>query len=120
MKVIIAGSRTITHYEDVWDAVKDSGFGFTEVVSGGAKGVDQLGEQWAHEHGVPIVRFIPEWTKYGHAAGPMRNDKMARYAEALVAVWDGESRGTKNMIELATRYNLKVYVSKLIKEQTHE
>lgn len=115
MKVIIAGSRTITDYQDVWNAVKESRFGFTEVVSGGASGVDQLGERWAHEHGVPVKRFIPQWVKYGRGAGPRRNEEMARYADALVAVWDGKSNGTKNMIDVAKHYKLKVYVSELIK-----
>ena len=60
MKTIIAGSRDLTDYNLVKLAVEESGFEIAEVVSGGARGVDRLGERWAKEHGVPIKRFIPE------------------------------------------------------------
>jgi len=110
MKVIIAGSREITSMHYVNLAIQESGFDITEVVSGGARGVDQLGERWAKEHGIPIKRFLPNWEKYGKKAGPLRNKLMSLYADALIAVYDGESKGTKNMIETANKRGLQVYV----------
>lgn len=102
MKVIIAGSRTITDPQVVADAVRKSGFQVTEVVSGCARGVDLLGSQWAAHNGIPWKAFPADWEKHGKKAGYLRNVEMANYAEALIAVWDGESRGTKHMIDIMT------------------
>jgi hypothetical protein len=110
MKVIIAGSRGITSYSVVEAAVAASGFPVTEVVSGGARGVDELGEWYATQRGFPIKRFPANWGQFGRAAGPVRNETMAKYADALVAVWDGESRGTADMINKAKLRNLKIHV----------
>lgn len=119
MKTIIAGSRTIKDYLIVENAIKESGFKITQVVSGCAPGVDKLGEKWAVKHGVPIKEFPANWDEYGKAAGPIRNQQMAEYAEALIAVWDGVSTGTEDMIKKAQRkglkgfvYNLKAYYDK--------
>lgn len=76
-------------------AVDASGFRITEVVSGVAHGVDKLGERWAQAHKIPVKQFPAQWNKYGNAAGPIRNREMAEYADALIAVWDGQSRGHK-------------------------
>ena len=99
MKVIIAGSREITDYGFVATVIKRSGFDITEVVSGTAHGVDRLGEQWAVQNGVPIKYMPADWNLHGKAAGPIRNKEMAEYADAAVLVWNGESLGTKNMLE---------------------
>lgn len=112
MKVIIAGSRGILDYLTVVQAVLDSGFNITELVSGGARGVDQLGEGWAKSKDIPIVSFIPDWST-GPGAGFGRNREMVEYADALIAVWDGKSRGTKHTIDTATKKGLKVYVHKV-------
>ena len=110
MKTIIAGSRTIDDFDVVAEAVRCSGFPIREVVSGGARGVDALGELWANRASLPYVIFRANWDRDGRRAGPLRNIEMAKYADALVAVWDGKSRGTKHMIDEATRRGLKVYV----------
>lgn len=112
MKTIIAGGRTITDYQLVLSAIEDSGFTITQVVSGMAPGVDTLAVQYATEKQLPLAEFWADWNRLGRAAGPMRNRQMAEYADALIAVWDGESRGTKNMIEEATKRNLQVYVKR--------
>ncbi len=118
MKVIIAGSRGITSLDVVAFAVYKSGFftKVTEIVSGGAKGVDSLGEAIAHRLGLPIKTFIPDWNKHGKKAGLLRNIEMAEYADALIAVWDGKSSGTKHMIEIAKAKGLNIYVYNLEKE----
>lgn len=92
-------------------ALKRAPFEITEVVSGACKeGVDRLGEEWAGRKGIPVKRFPADWNQYGRRAGPLRNREMAKYADALIAIWDGESRGTRNMIDEALREKLEVYV----------
>lgn len=110
MKAIVAGSRNVTSYDLVCRAIVESEFEITEIVSGGARGVDALGEKYAIEHGINCRVFKAQWDTYGKRAGPMRNYEMAKYADALIAVWDGLSRGTSNMIGLARREGLKVHV----------
>ena len=110
LKVIVAGSRTVSDESVIANAIKESGFNIAEVVSGGAKGVDRLGEQWAKGNQIPLKIFPADWKRYNKAAGPIRNLKMAEYADALIAIWDGKSRGTKNMIETARKQGLYVYV----------
>lgn len=110
MKTIIAGSRNIEEYQVILDAIEASGFEITEVISGGAKGVDSLGERYGTEKSIPVKVFPADWESYGRKAGIMRNKEMAAYAEALIAVWDGNSPGTYNMITEAQSRKLKVYV----------
>ena len=114
MRVVIAGSRSITDYRIVERALdvplRQYGWKITEVVSGTARGVDRMGEQWAVANHIPFRRFPADWEHYGKLAGVMRNRAMADYADALVAVWDGGSRGTKNMIEEMRARSKPVYV----------
>lgn len=114
MKTIVAGSRTIIDIKHVTVAVglaeEVANITITEVVSGTAQGVDQLGELLATARGVPIKRFPAQWGRYGRGAGYRRNAQMAHYADALIAIWDGQSRGTKHMIDLAFDADLKVYI----------
>ena len=110
MKTIIAGSRDITDYAIVCTAGYYSGIGITEVVSGGVRGVDKLGEQYAKDYELRLKVFPADWNKYGNRAGPIRNEQMGDYADALIAVWDGKSHGTKHMIEYAKKKGLLVYV----------
>lgn len=110
MKVIIAGSRNVTSYETVRQAIEQSGFHVTRVISGAARGVDQLGERWAKEHALPLLRMPAEWNTYGRSAGYRRNQEMAGVADALIAIWDGQSPGTRHMIDTARRRGLRVFV----------
>ena len=88
----------------------------TRIISGGARGADTLGERFANEMGLEIFRFIPDWDGLGKRAGYVRNAEMAKFAVedgnygVLIAFWDGQSRGTKHMIDLAKRYGLEVHV----------
>lgn len=115
MKTIIAGSRTLKDYKLIQEAVTASEFDITRVIVGGALGIDQLAEKWAKEKFIQYTVFYPDWSK-GKAAGYIRNEKMAEHADALIAIWDGESRGTSNMVDIARKYGLKVYVKKVEKE----
>lgn len=110
MKTIIAGSRHIKDAAIVCKAVELSKFEITEVVSGGAPGVDTAGEAIAETMGLPLKVFPAKWEIHGRAAGPIRNQQMAEYADALIAVWDGKSKGTKDMIDRASEQGLAVFV----------
>lgn len=110
MKTIIAGSRSITNINILQQALEKIDWKITEVVSGGARGADYLGEVYARDFGIPIKRFLAEWNRYGKSAGYKRNLEMAQYSDALIALWDGESRGTKHMIDLANTNHLKILI----------
>lgn len=102
MKLIIAGSRTGIG-KDVVEALLDEEVDITEiteVVSGGARGVDTYGEQWAYHNNLDIKRFPADWKQYGRKAGMIRNADMGRYSDALIAFWDGKSKGTEHMIKV--------------------
>lgn len=110
MRTIIAGSRGIFRYTEVVTAVKASGFKISCVISGGANGVDTLGEEYAYNNKLKCEVYPANWGKYGKVAGYRRNQLMAAKADALIAIWDGMSKGTKHMIDIATKQGLKVYV----------
>jgi hypothetical protein len=113
MKVIIAGSRNFNDYETLKKVCDHmlSRQDEVEIVSGTARGADQLGEQYGIEKGYKIKQFPPDWSK-GKSAGYIRNEDMAKYGEALIAFWDGESKGTSHMINLAKKHGLKIKVHK--------
>jgi hypothetical protein len=112
IKVIIAGGRDFQDWDklvEVCDrAFKD--YKQIEIVSGAANGADKLGERYANERGHLIKLFPADWDKYGKSAGYRRNAEIADYAGALVAFWDGKSRGTSHMINLAKSKELKVLI----------
>lgn len=113
-KVIIAGSRDFTDYELVkkhftlWFSGEEEA-DFT-IISGGARGADRLGEQLAYEYGIELVVMPADWDKYGKSAGYRRNEQMAKKGTHLLAFWDGKSKGTQHMINLATAEGLEVTV----------
>ena len=118
MKIIIAGSRTFNDYKKLCEIcnhiLQDQTY--VEVVSGAYyKGTDKLGEQYAAEKGFSLTKFAADWKSYGKAAGPKRNEQMANYADALIAFWDGKSKGTLHMVEVARKKSLIV---KLINFET--
>jgi hypothetical protein len=113
MKTIIAGGRDITDYQLVVDAIAASGFNITEVVSGKAQGVDSLGERYAKERTIPVIECPAQWDRFGKMAGPFRNRQMAQQAEALVLVWDGRSKGSRNMLKQAQEFGLKIYEKRI-------
>ena len=125
MKTIVAGSRKGADYNTVLQAMQDAPWDINTVISGTAKGVDTLGEQVAKNYGIPVKRYPADWRNldvpgvvvkhniygaYNAIAGHQRNTLMAENADALVAIWDGKSKGTKNMIDTAKTKNLKIYI----------
>jgi len=89
MKVVVAGGRDVTDPKLVAEAIEASGFEVTELVSGGARGVDKLAEAWADARGIEVSVWEADWKAFGKAAGPMRNREMAEYGEALVLIPTG-------------------------------
>jgi len=111
MKVIIAGSRTFTDRFAARMAIKEweQEYGkIAEVICGGAQGADLIGMSLAEEKEIPVKMFPADWDKFGNAAGPIRNKEMAEYAEGLILLWDGESRGSLSMLKLARHYGLEI------------
>ena len=110
MITIIAGSRTITDYNLLIRAIKKSKIKITEVVSGMAEGVDMMALRFAEENKKKLTCMPADWNRHKQTAGLIRNNKMAHHSEALIAIWDGKSKGTKHMIGEAIRLGLKLYV----------
>lgn len=114
MRVIIAGSRSITNIKYVIDAIEfcksTKNIDITEVVSGAARGVDKLGEKWARENNIKISSHPADWNTYKKAAGYIRNKEMGEYADFLIAVWDGNSNGTRHMINIMKKLNKPYYI----------
>lgn len=106
MKVAVIGSRGL--------AVKDLGKylpeNTTEIVSGGARGVDTSAKEYAKEHGVKLTEFLPEYEKFGKAAPLKRNVTIVEYADVVLAFWDQKSRGTKFVIDQCKKTNVPVKV----------
>lgn len=111
MRVIIAGSRTILEPKEVEKAVEQSPFykKITIILCGDARGVDFLGQLYGEYHGIPVEHYPAQWNQYGKSAGYRRNEQMAQNADALILVWDGQSKGSDHMLEIAKRYNLEIY-----------
>ena len=110
MKTIIAGSRSCSDINLVFEAANSCPWLITEVISGCCIGPDRYGEEWALENDVLIKRFPVKWELFGNRAGKFRNIEMANYAEALVAIWDGYSVGTGHMIDVARNRDLPTHV----------
>lgn len=129
MRVIIAGGRTIKNVPLVFKAIESFNLNITEVISGTAGGVDKVGELWAQSKGIPVKRFPALWEDLSHPdaiirtrddgssydvrAGGRRNGQMAEYAKPdghLIAIFDGESKGTSDMIEQSQEAGLEVHI----------
>lgn len=101
--VAVVGSRTIpAKHFDTLCAILDP-LTPSKIVSGGARGADYLGEKYANAREIPLVKYMPDWGKWGKSAGPRRNKLIVEDADEVVALWDGESPGTKNSIDLALK-----------------
>ena len=114
IKFIVAGSRNFTEYSQLCEFInlcpwKDK---ITTIISGGARGVDYLGEIYAKDNNLLIERYLADWSK-GRGAGYARNIVMADKADGLIAVHINGSRGTQHMIDIATERGLKLWVLKL-------
>jgi hypothetical protein len=119
MRIIIAGTRTFNDYEmfrdNVKDILSDIKTDDIEIISGHARGVDQFGERFAKEFKYKLKIFPADWNARGKSAGYLRNIEMSQYASEnkegmLIAFWDGYSKGTNHMINIAKEYKLDVRI----------
>ncbi len=129
MRTIIGGSRAVGRLGPrSWDyellarllaqAIQESEFEITTVISGGAGGPDRAGEKWAAAQQIPIEQFKANW-KLGKGAGLHLNREMVACADALIAIYDGQSKGTLDTIERMRRAGKKVFVLK-VSDETDE
>ena len=109
-KLIIAGSRGFNNYELLESTLEPYLNNIAEVISGTAIGADTLGERFAYKHSIPVKRFPAQWNTYGRSAGYRRNVQMAKHATACIVFWDGKSKGTQHMINIAKQYGLKLKI----------
>lgn len=112
-RIIIAGTRTVEEnseilFDKIANKLSKLNYSDIEIVSGTCKGADTLGENFARLNNIDIKQFPADWDKYGKSAGPIRNREMAKYSTHLIAIWDEKSRGTRDMINIANKYNLQV------------
>lgn len=106
MKLAIIGSRTVNQISIELYIPENT----TEIVSGGAKGVDTLAREFAEKQGLPLTEFLPDYARYKRAAPLKRNEKIADYADEVLAFWDGQSKGTAHTIKEFERRGKKVSV----------
>lgn len=114
-KTIIAGGRDFMDYnllkEKVNKILQEKKVTHKIVIiSGCARGADTLGLRYASENAFDVEEYPADWNKYGKKAGYVRNVEMAENADALIAFWDGKSKGTKHMIDIATERNLPIRI----------
>ncbi len=114
-RIVIAGTRNFNNYciakEYITQCIKSENTDDSiTILSGGCKGADKLGERYAAEHRYTLEIYKADWKRYGKAAGPIRNQKMARDADIVICFWNGKSRGTKSMIDFAKANDKRVYI----------
>lgn len=117
IKVAIVGSRTFDNYEMlktfIGQACENEGLfqgKEVEIISGGARGADKLGERFAEEHDYTLTVFKAEWDKYGKSAGFRRNVDIIKNCDICFAFWDGKSQGTLHDINLCKEYNKRCFI----------
>lgn len=114
-KVVVAGGRDFNDYEllkETLNHLLQKKLPDVEIVSGAARGADALGERYAKEYNLGLHKKPADWDRYGKSAGYRRNAEMAKYADAAVCFWDGKSKGTKHMIDLAEKEGLQLKIIK--------
>ena len=106
MKVAVVGSRNLT-INNLGDSLPKE---TTEIVSGGARGIDRCARAYANTHNIRLTEFLPQYEIYGRSAPLKRNLQIIRYADMVLALWDGKSRGTRFVIENCKKENVPIKV----------
>lgn len=117
-RIVIAGSRDFENYElakgFIDFCISDISKKYRIIfISGGCRGADALGEKYARENGYPLEIYPADWKKYGKSAGPKRNRQMAEIYDYVICFWDGQSRGTKSMINYARKLNKPIKIKRI-------
>lgn len=113
MKIAIVGSRTLK-IDNLEDYLIEQP---SEIVSGGAVGIDDCAKAYAVSKGIPYTEFLPKYEMYGRAAPIRRNDQIVQYADLVIAFWDGRSVGTKYVIEACRRFHKPLIVNRLVADK---
>jgi len=112
MNIAIVGSRTFNNYNLLeTELLKYDNINF--IISGGAIGADRLAEKFALKYNIKTIIYKPDWGKYGKSAGYIRNKDIVNHADVVIAFWDGQSKGTKHSIDIATATNKKLIIIKV-------
>jgi hypothetical protein len=116
-KLIIAGGRDFADYDLLASTVNAMSQTVLadkhiSIVSGMARGADALGYMFAHKNNVQVYEYPANWNKYGKQAGFRRNTEMGRFADGLLAFWDGKSKGTQHMLQYMTDIKKPIYLVK--------
>ena len=113
-KVVVAGSRNYNNYEEakkfITNCLSEEADKDIVFIVGSCRGADMLGERFAQEMGYKLESYPAEWSKYGKAAGPLRNKKMAEICDLVICFWDGKSRGSATMIDFARKLGKPVVI----------
>lgn len=115
IRLAIVGSRDFTNYNILKVIIsnifyKNDMLKIVEIVSGGAKGADSLGQQFGNENDIPVKVFLPDWDKYGKSAGFRRNQLIVGNCDVLLAFWDGKSKGTQHSINIAKELGVSTII----------
>ena len=111
MRVIVAGSRTITDCNWIYEELDKYKNHMSVILSGHANGVDKIGEKYAKDNGIKLEVYPADWKRYGRSAGYIRNAEIVQKADGLIAFWDGESKGTEHVIKEALGNDIFVIVN---------
>ena len=114
MKVAIIGSRSLCI--DISGHIPAN---TTEIISGGAMGIDRCARHYANANGIKLTEFLPEYNKYGRVAPLRRNELIVNAADIVIAFWDGDSRGTKYTINCARRAGKEVSIIRVNRNLIH-
>jgi len=109
-RIIIAGSRTFTHWPQLETACSQWVPEGAIILCGGARGADALGAKYARTYGHTIEHYPADWKTHGKMAGPLRNEEMAKVADLALVFWDGRSRGTRSLLQACKRHQVRVKV----------
>ena len=109
MKIAIIGSRNL-EVRNLGDYLPS---GVSEIVSGGAKGIDSCAADYARRNGLTLTEFLPEYEKYGRGAPIVRNKQIVEYADEVIAFWDGKSKGTLSVIKYCEKIGKKCEIIKM-------
>ena len=116
--MIIGGSRGFSDYllleKTILEFILTENISRLEIVTGMCRGADRLGERFAKQYGVDLLYYPADWNKHGKSAGFIRNEEMAKNSTHCIVFWDGSSRGSMHMINLAKKYNLILKVVRYI------
>lgn len=118
-RIIIAGCRDYNNYTEAKEYINSCLSEISKeykiiIFSGGCTGSDMLGERYAKENNLEIERYPADWKRYGRSAGPKRNKLMAEKADLVICFWDGNSKGTKSMIDYAVKNGKPIKIKKII------